>query len=211
MKRYLIFDLDGTLIKSVSNALDVVLNYLKSIPWADLDYAKYVFTQTMGKPLKKQIEIIYPDKSSEEIDKITKELYNELEKLKSDFFPGVPDMIKRLSKKYDLFLTTWNSTKVAKEHLEKWWILEDFKVVLWSDNLLKWPEHMEYFKNFSNDEDFFKKAVYIWDGNSDREIAKMYQVDFVHIWNDGKDKYEIPVVTDLEKILPIIENNEKNN
>jgi len=200
-KRYLIFDLDGTLIKSLWKSLDVVLNYLKNIPWTDLDYAKYIFYQTMWKPLKKQIEIIYPDKSSEEIDKITKDLYEELWKLKSELFPWVPEMIKRLSKKYDLFLTTWNSTKVAKEHLEKWWILDKFKVVLWSDKLLKGPEHMEYFKNFTQDEDFFKKAIYIWDWNSDREIAKMYNVDFVHIWNDWKDKYEIPVVTDLEKIL----------
>jgi len=199
--------LDGTLIKSVWKSLDVVLNYLKDIPWTDLDYAKYVFYQTMWKPLKKQIEIIYPDKSSEEIDKITKDLYEELWKLKSELFPWVPEMIRRLSKKYDLFLTTWNSTKVAKEHLGKWWILKDFKVVLWSDKLLKGPEHMEYFKNFAQDEDFFKKAIYIWDWDSDREIAKMYNVDFVHIWNDWKDKYEIPVVTDLEKILSIIENN----
>ena len=209
MKRYLIFDLDGTLIKSVSNSLNVVLDYLEKIPWTDIDYAKYVFYQTMWKPLKKQIEIIYPDKSQEEIDKITKWLYNELEKLDSEFFPWVPDLVKRLSKKYDLFLTTWNSTKVAKEHLKKAGILDDFKVVLWSDSLLKWPEHMEYFKNFAQDEDFFKKAIYVWDGNSDREIAKMYGVTFVHIWKDGKDKYEIPVVTELEKILPVIEENEK--
>jgi len=210
-KRYLIFDLDGTLIKSMNDSLKIVFDYLKNVPDTDLDYAKYVFTQTMGKPLKRQLEIIYPDKSEDEINKLTHDLYEELSKLQSDFYPGVPGMINRLSEKYDLFLTTGNSTQTARNHLKRWGILDKFAVVLGSDNLLKWPEHMEYFKNFSQDENFFKKAIYIWDGNSDREIAKMYEVTFVHIWNDGKDKYEIPVVTELEKNLSLIEFNEKIN
>jgi len=210
-KRYLIFDLDGTLIRSMNDSLKIVFDYLKNVPDTDLDYAKYVFTQTMGKPLKKQLEIIYPNKSEDEINKLTQALYEELAKLKSDFYPGAPKMINRLSEKYDLFLTTWNSTQTAKNYLRKWGILDKFSVVLGSDSLLKWPEHMEYFKNFSQDENFFERAVYVWDGNSDREIAKMYGVTFVHIWNDGKDKYEIPVVTELEKILPLIEANEKIN
>jgi len=205
MKKYLIFDLDGTLIKSVNSALDVVVDYLKSIDKnLSVDEVRYIILQTLWKPLRLQIREIFPDKSEKEIEEITQNTYNRLANLKSEFFSWVPELIKNLCKNYKLYLTTWNSTQLAKQHLEEAWIYHCFEKVLGSDSILKWREHLEIFKDLSGDENFFEKAVYIWDGNSDREFAKMFNIDFVHIWNEGKDKYEIPVVTQLPEVLSLL-------
>ena len=191
-------------MKSVDNVLDVVLDELSKYSWYDEDLARYVFTQTGWKPLKAQVRLIFPDKSEKEIEEITQNTYNRLANLKSEFFPQVPELIKNLCKDYKLYLTTWNSTQFAKQHLEEAWIYHCFEKVLGSDSILKWPEHLQIFKNLSCDENFFEKAVYIWDGNSDREFAKMFGIDFVHIWNEGKDKYEIPVVNQLPEVLSLL-------
>jgi len=204
MKKYLIFDLDGTLIKSVDNVLEVILNQLRKYSDYDEDLVRYVFTQTWWKPLKAQIKLIFPNKSQEEIEKITMDIYDKLANLKSEFFSQAPELIKNLCKDYKLYLTTWNSTQFAKQHLEEAWIYQCFEKVLGSDRILKWPEHLQIFKELSGDKDFFEKTVYIWDGNSDREFAKMFGIDFVHIWNEGKDKYEISVVTELPEILLLL-------
>lgn len=201
MKKYLIFDLDDTLIKSGNNVLKVILEQLRKYHDYDEELARYVFTKTWWKPLKTQIKLIFSNKSQEEIEKITTDIYDKLAKLKSEFFPGVPELIKKLCENYKLYLTTWNSTQFAKQHLEKALIYQCFEKILGSDKILKWPDHLQIFKELSADENFFEKAVYIWDGNSDREFAKMFDIDFVHIWNEGKDKYEIPVVTQLPEIL----------
>jgi len=201
MKKYLIFDLDGTLIKSVNNVLNVILGQLSKYSGYDENLARYVFTQSWWKPLKAQIKLIFPNKSQKETEKITMDIYDKLANLKSEFFPQVPELIKSLCKDYKLYLTTWNSIQFAKQHLEEAWIYHCFEKVLGSDRILKWPEHLQIFKELSGDENFFEKAVYIWDWNSDREFAKMFGIDFVHIWNEGKDKYEIPVVTKLPEVL----------
>ena len=110
-------------------------------------------------------------------------------------------MIKELSKEYDLFLSTWNSTKFAKEMLDKWWIKDRFELIFWSNKIPKWHLHLESFKEYSWDEDFYKKAVYIWDWSMDRVFAREAWIDFVHIWNRWEDKYEIDKVTKLVIIL----------
>ena len=201
MKKYLIFDLDWTLIESMSDTLKIVYNELEKIPETDMELVRYVFTQTIWKPLKKQLEIIYPHKTIQEIEQITKNIYQKLANQEPRFFPWTIETIKKLCKKYKLFLTTWNSTDFAIKTLEKWWIKDCFEMILGSDKILKWEEHLEIFKEKTQDENFFKKAFYVWDGNSDREFAQWKWIDFIHIGNEGKDKYEVESVSEIEKII----------
>jgi phosphoglycolate phosphatase-like HAD superfamily hydrolase len=185
----------------MGDILKVILSVLKKYWEVDEDTVRYFFYNYAWTPLIKLLKLIYPNKNETEIANISNEIYEELLNVKNEFFPWVDDLIKKLSQRYKLYLTTGNSTKVVEKALKEKWIYNCFQLVLWSDKFLKWEEHLLLFKENSEDDNFFKEAVYIWDGDSDREFAKMFWIDFVHIWNDKKDKYEIPSVIKLPQIL----------
>lgn len=204
MKKYLIFDLDWTLIKSMWESVNTVVNYLNENYGIEKECAKYYINSTAWKPLLNQVEYIFKWSWKEEwvdFKKVTNNLYTELEKLESWFFEWVAEKIKDLSESYKLYLTTWNSTKVAEKHLKEVWIYDMFEIVFGSDIILKWDPHINAFIKDSADKDFIKKTIYIWDWSQDRIISENFWIDFIHIWNEWKDKYEIESVKDIEEIL----------
>lgn len=203
-KEYIIFDLDWTLIESMWDAVKIIINHLNKIEWFNEEYARYIFSTTAWTPLKKQIEVLFNDFSEDKIQIITDDIYEKLEKHEADFFEWIPEKVKNLSKDYNLFLTTWNSTKVAYKHLEKWWIIECFELIYWSEKVLKWKEHLEIFEEYSLDKNFYEKSIYVWDWDSDRLFANEKNIDFIHIWNTKKDKYEINSVNEIDKILDLL-------
>lgn len=200
-KEYLIFDFDWTLVESMWDTVKIIKEFLSDIEWTDIELVDYIFKTTPWMALQKQIEIIYKNNNTINHKNITLEIYEKLLKYDADFFDWVIDIIKELSKEYKLFLTTWNSTKVAEKHLVKWWIKDCFELIYWSDNILKWKDHLEIFKDYSCDEYFYQKSYYIWDGNSDRLFANEAWIDFIHIWNEWIDKYEIKSVKDINNII----------
>lgn len=203
MKKYLIFDLDGTLIESMGTLIEWIIYVLKKYIWEiDEQKVRYVISNTAGSPIKKQLEMIFPDKNLE-LDKLKELIYEEILTHNANFFPWVIEKIKHLKEKYFLFLTTWNSTQVAEKHLKEAWIFELFEIIYGSEQVPKSEEHLEYFKDYSLDEDFYKKAIYIWDGNNDRILAGIKNIDFIHIWNDKIDKYEINSVCEIDEVLKL--------
>jgi len=205
MKKYLIFDLDWTLIDSNDWAFVNAIRFVSKIDPELWWKARYIFTTTPWLSIYKQLDMIFEWKEIKPdlIRKIWDDIYHKLRKKedKFDFFKWIPEMIKKLSKKYDLYLTTWNSTKFAKDMLHKWWIKNLFKMILWSNKICKWHMHLEIFKEYSMDEDFYKKSLYTWDWDMDRLFANEAWIDFVHIWKWWKDKYEIDYTIKLTKIL----------
>jgi len=201
MKKYIIFDLDWTLIESMSDTVKIILKYLSNIPKTDIAKAKYIFSTTPWMALKNQIKLVYEWEDHTNSDNITWEIYKILLDHDACFFEWVIDKINELNKNYKLFLTTWNSTQVAIKHLKKWWIINHFELIYWSDKILKWMDHLNIFKNYSNDENFFSKSIYVWDGKSDRLFANEAWIDFIHIWNEKIDKYEIKSVKEINTIL----------
>lgn len=187
MKKYLIFDLDWTLIKSTSlwikNCVHVIKKYDKSYE----DKAIYIFKTTTWMNLYDQVKIIFEDKNLEEkeIEKIWNEIYKRINKdiNKIIFFKDIPETIKSLSKNYKLFLTTWNSTHFAIKILEQWWIKDCFELIYWSDEIKKWSIHLNLFKDHSQDERFFEKSLYFWDWDMDKLYSNEANIDFVRIWD----------------------------
>lgn len=201
-KQYLIFDMDWTLVQSMDSSMEIIYDYIKNIDGDLLDKARYVFENSFWSPLIRQIEDIFWQEYDSQ--KITDEIYDKLINIRTEFFPGVIEKIKELSKSYTIFLTTWNSTKVALKHLEEWWIKDNFAMILWSDKLLKGREHIEEFITYSHDENFSKKVVYTWDWEWDKLFAREFWIDFIRIWKKWLDKYEIDSVADIDKILNIL-------
>ena len=65
MKKYLIFDLDGTLIESMWNSVRVIEKVLsETIPGTDMEKVRYIFTTTAWTPLLTQLEMVYDDSKS---------------------------------------------------------------------------------------------------------------------------------------------------
>jgi len=202
-KKYIIFDLDWTLINSTHKILDVIENYfLENYP--DLhDTARYYLENSQWQSLQEQLEHIFNDKDLAE--KETKKIYNLLSSLRDKvrFFPWVQEKIKELYNKwYKLFLTTGSSTNFATKTLKNWWIYDYFEKVIWSDKILKWRKHLEVFQELTWDSDFYKKALYLWDWEMDKIFALESGIDFIRVWNRGKkDENRVKSILEIDKFL----------
>ncbi len=200
-KKYLIFDLDWTLINSPGRIVDEILDFVKEVDPEYYDRTRYILSRTFWLSLKEIFRMIFEDQKK--VEDYSHEIYNRLDKLrgKLKFFPGVIKKIKELSKNYKLFLSTWSSTDFAESSLEEWWIKDFFELIYWSEKIMKWSKHLEAFAEYSWDDNFFAKSVYIWDGDMDRVFAEKHNIDFVFIWNKGIDRYEIESVTEIDEVL----------
>lgn len=206
MKKYLIFDLDWTLIKSNEIWLKNILHFIKKIDENYLEKANYIFSTTPWMPLFEQLKIVFEDKEDfgeKELKKLTKKIYRRFREKqdKIEFFKWVPKIIKELSKNYKLFLTTWNSTKFAKEILKSVDIKGCFDLIYWSDKIKKWFQHLSIFKNYSEDKDFFSKSLYFWDWEMDKIFASEFWIDFVRIGDFEEENYVLDSVANIDKIL----------
>ncbi|PZM84790.1 hypothetical protein DLH72_02870 [Candidatus Gracilibacteria bacterium] len=214
MKKYIIFDLDGTLIKSQKKLTNIIVNHLFENFGIEKEKLEYFFNSTRGTGLSSQIQMLL-DLPEDKSKKIANDIYKKINQTeKGDFFDQVPEKIKQLSKKYKLFLSTGNSTIFAEENLRKGEIYNCFEYILGSEKISKSDEHIKIFKDYIGDDDFEKYAIFVGDGEKDREIAIYCGIDFIHIdenlENRFFDKYEIKSVSDIDIILDSNFNKGKN-
>jgi phosphoglycolate phosphatase-like HAD superfamily hydrolase len=152
--------------------------------------------------LKNQLKLIFKWVENINYDLILNEIYKKLLSNDAEFYEWVIEKIIDLKDNYKLFLTTWNSTQVAKKYLEKWWIINYFELIYWSDEILKWEEHLEIFKEYTWDKDFYKKAIYVWDWDMDKEFAYSKNIDFIRVWYKWEsDENRIKSVAEIDNIL----------
>ena len=210
MKKYLIFDLDWTLINSKELVDEIILEEIKK-EWKEFEKkAAKIINETSWSSIVEFLEEIF-SWTKIHVWKVAETIMNKIINKENDIelFKWVKKEIKKLHKDYKLFLTTWNYTKFAKDMLKHAWIKKYFEIIKWSSTIPKWQEHLELFKQYSKDEDFYKNSVYIWDGNKDREFALFDWIDFIHIWDLWEDKYEIESVRFLKKELKEIKKDKK--
>lgn len=203
-KKYIIFDLDGTLINSTHKIIDIIEKFfLENYP-DYYDNAKYYIENNQWQSLQEQLEKIFNDK--EIAIKITKKLYKKLNNLRNkiNFIPWIQEKIKQLSKNYRLFLSTGSSTDFANNTLKDWWIKNCFEIIYWSDKILKWKEHIDIFKNSTWDSDFYKNCVYVWDWEMDKIFAMESWIDFIRVWYKWeKDENKIISVKDIDNFIKL--------
>lgn len=205
MKKYIIFDMDGTLIESESTNFVLEYKHLKTyLPDLEYDYFKYFNIQTAGAPLDEIVRILFKNTLADDaVNKITNELYDILIKNMANnlFFDWVIDMIQDLQKDYTLFLSTGNSDEFAQKKMAQWGIHICFDHILGSSIVGKSSEHIKIFKERSWDPDFEKNAIYIGDGNTDRDIARANNITFIKIWKAGIDIFEVNKTVEAREII----------
>ncbi len=189
-KKYIIFDLDWTLISSNSNIKEIIFQYFKEHEFEYYDKVKYSLDLNKIANIQELLVKIYGENHCE--TKHTK-IYDFLDKHnhKNDFIPWTIEKILELKNNYKLYLSTGSSTKFAEKILEKWWVKKYFEKILWSDIIPKSEEHLDIFEEYSWDKDFFKKSISIWDSLRDELFAKNRNIDFIKIWCKLKSISEI--------------------
>ncbi len=205
MKKYLIFDLDWTLVQSAHQIDNIIYQYIIDHLDPELvEHARYLIKNNQWMSIYEWVEILlncdkqtakyHGDKIYSQINKVTGEI---------NFFDGIPEKIKQLSQSYTLFLSTGNSDEFAEKMLKKWGIDTCFSKILWSSFIPKSPEHIQQFIKYSGNENFIDEAIFIWDGQVDEAIAKFYGMDFIHISPFTENKFQIKSVNQIDNILNI--------
>jgi len=192
MKKYIIFDLDWTLINSNNNIKEIIFDYFKINDIENYDKVRYTLDFDKISSIKELLEYVYSG-NEENIDKKHDEIYKYLDEKnhKSKFIDWTIKKIIELKDRYKLYLSTWSSTKFAEEILEIWWIKKYFEIILWSEKIQKSEEHLDIFMEKSNDPNFFQLSISIWDSPKDEYFAKQRNINFIKIWEKYKSISDI--------------------
>jgi len=195
MKKYIILDLDWTLIHSENNIRITIENYFKKNYPDYIDELKYNLNFNKISNLKDLIDIVLKDNESKK--NIISDIYKELDKQKNKtiFIEWAIEKVIELWNNYKLFLSTWSSTIFAKDILEKWNISQYFELIQWSEEIPKSEKHLEIFKDLSGDLGFYNKAISIWDSDMDEYFAKLKGIKFINVWKDNKTIKNINIKT----------------
>lgn len=203
MKKNLIFDLDGTLIRSNNQIDRIIYDYISKEIWDEyIEHAIYLVKNNQWMSIYEWLEILL-DWDEKAAKFHGNKIYDKINKIswEVDFFEWIPAKIKELSQKYRLFLSTGNSDEFAEKMLKKWWIYDCFEKVLWSTYYPKSPEHINQFIRYTQDQNFVDESVFIWDGQVDEAIAKFHGMDFIHISPFAQKQFQIRSVKDINTIL----------
>lgn len=197
MKRYIIFDFDATLLNSEDILDREIYSLIQSYKPEYLDTYLYIWNSYNGRPYVDIVHAIFKDPQDRlyienQIQEIIKKNENTFW-----FFPWVPEIVEELSKNYMLFISSGGYTEYITPLLKKVWIDRFFAHVQGSEIIPKSKQHIEIFKEITQDPDFENFALSIGDGLREKEVAKECGIDFIQIGKPWSHEYEISGVSEL--------------
>ncbi|MHA1990162.1 MAG: HAD family hydrolase [Candidatus Hodarchaeales archaeon] len=211
------FDFDGTIADTMpvleNNAVSLLIKYHPSM---SLNDAIDNYRRTTGLPFEQQVEIIFPNIST------NNEMVEEFENLKvetifnQELFPETNEALSILkSKGYIIAISSSTIKEIIVEYLQRKEISNSIDIVLgYRPGFEKGKHHFDFLK-----EKFqlsSSSILYVGDSLKDMERAMSSHVNFIgrtSVMNsaddfiikfDGKEKREFPTIDNLLKLFPLL-------
>lgn len=207
MKKYIIFDVDRTIINSYESEMVSLQEAIIKVTGKEIDKIELIKLTTL--PTDQFFDNL--NLSNEQINLIHKEWSNTLEKYQTICFPGIKDVIKKLDKcGYIIGIVTSRTMDEFLELKEEFSdIMDKFKVIVTSDKVKKPKpniESMEYIcrKLKCKNEDI----IYIGDSKIDWLFSMNSGCTFIPAVWENKELIEIEHaclnVRDILKVIDLI-------
>ena len=197
-KKNLFFDLDGTLVNSqegIFNSIKYAVEKMNLL-MPDINILKKFIGPPPHYAFKKYFSI--DDNTTEESIKKYREYYKSKGIFECELYPGMINMLKLLSEKYDLYVTTSKPLPLATEVLKKLNIDIYFKEIAGPpfDGLTVTKMHvvMGIIEKYNLNKN---ECVLIGDTRFDGEGAQLSDIDFIGV------TYGFGTIEELNKFKPI--------
>jgi phosphoglycolate phosphatase len=211
------FDFDGTIADTMpvleNNAVSLFLKYHPSM---SLNDAIGKYRRTTGLPFEQQVEIIFPNVST------NNEMVEEFENLKvetvysQELFPETNEALSILkSKGYIIAISSSTIKEIIVEYLQRKEITNSIDIVLgYRPGFEKGKHHFDYLMNEYQLQP--SSILYVGDSLKDMERAMGSHVNFIgrtSVMNstddfiikfDGNKKKQFPTIDNLLKLLPLL-------
>lgn len=166
MYKYILFDLDGTLI----NSNDVIIKCLKETAkrYIKKDLSTEELDLILGKPLKEQISLIH-NENVEEMIECYRKLYRQHRDDLTKEFEGIKEMLHTLKEKgYTMGIVTSKGTSGIEHALTKFNMHKYFDVTVSADDVENHKPHPEpVLKALNALSGNIEEAILIGDSSSD--------------------------------------------
>jgi phosphoglycolate phosphatase len=180
-KKMIIFDMDGTIINSASIIASSV-NYVRGHLSLEKMEANYMLKKLNEKDISVS-EFCYNSKTfTKQHEDLFTKYFNENYQTQIHLYEGMQELLKKLSKKYELSIATNAYTTTAIPMLKYLNIYKYFSIIIGSDKVSLPKPHKEMVDVILNTRNKKKEnTLFIGDSAKDEECAKVSGVQFIMV------------------------------